>query len=1056
MARRIAGAILLSLTVFLLSCGENGTTVVTPAGILVISGDGQIGTVGQALSSQITFQVVDDNDEGISGVDVTFSTDDGSVSPASGTTDSDGQVTTSWTLGTTAGAQEATAATEGLSETASATAEPGPAETLAVTPASPETLTALDETAQLSANAEDEFGNAVTDVTWMSTDDAVASVNASGLVTAVANGSAMIAATSGSLSDTVDVTVQQEAADVTVTGDMDRLAWSEMVQLNGDAVDANGNPVAGASLTWESADSGIATVDGTGLVTGEGLGTVDILATVDTLTGTFAVTITTVPGATFSTGEDSACLLDETGQAYCWGANFDGQVGDGTNDYINTPVAVSGGHTFVSLGDADGRHHCALNEAGEAYCWGDNSFDQLGDGSGSDSNVPVAVSGGMAFQSVHPGYRHTCALDPDGNAYCWGDNADGQVGDGTTTDRTAPTAVATGLTFDMLSAGGVTNCALDGTQAYCWGYNAEGQAGDGTTASPRTTPGTVAGGYAFAKVTAGLLHTCAMTTAGEPYCWGLNPSGELGDGTTDNASSPTPVSDLATVDDIAAGQEATCAIVSGTGYCWGNNDIGGLGDGSLFPRSTPATVTGGISWSRILASSTNSCGISTDGTPYCWGYTLLAGDGSSDSEPTPVMVAGGQTFANISAGDGFTCAATGTPDTFCWGLNTEGQLGIGEDSTLFEPTQAQIADVDLEEVHSGGSFACGLASGGTAYCWGDNDQGQLGTGTNDSSYVPVEVDAAFTFSAIAVGTDHACGIRASNGDAYCWGDNNYGQLGDGTTTDRTSPTAVTGGHTFAAIAGGARHTCGLASTGTTYCWGDNFEGQIGDGTNTDRTSPTTVAGGLGFVDVTTGDLHSCGWTLGNLAYCWGANGNGQLGDGTTTDRNEPVAVSGGVSFDMVDGGGQHTCGVGTGGTAYCWGDGVQGQIGNGSTANQSAPTPIQGGLNMATVSAGMEHSCAITTGGVSYCWGEVGLGALGDGSSLVIQPTPVAGSHTVLVDAFAPAGSGLTWGGEQVGQPVQLSPQELQALRDRIQELGETEARPMGSLLQEREGPIRR
>ncbi|MFO7894634.1 MAG: Ig-like domain-containing protein [Longimicrobiales bacterium] len=1037
MVKRIAGALFLCSTLILLSCGDDATTVVTPADLLIVSGDGQTGTVGEALSQEVTVQVVDADDQPISGVDVTFETDNGSVSPATATTSAQGQASTTWTLGTTAGSHQATATADGVSANFSATAEAAEAASVAISPAAPDTFTALDATTQLSANAEDTYGNAVTGVTWTSSDDAVATVDGSGLITAVSNGTAQIAASSGSAADTVDVVVDQQASDVSITGATDRLVWAETLQLDGSAVDANGNPVAGSTMTWSSGDTSTASVDTSGLVTGEGVGTVDIIATLDAFADTFAVTVTPVPDASMSNSYDHGCLLDETGAAYCWGANGAGQLGDGTNDYSNTPVAVSGGHQFVALAPAHYQHQCALTDTGTAYCWGLNDHGQLGDGGGANSNVPVAVSGGMTFDALTSGFLHTCGLDPDGNGYCWGRNAEGQLGDGTTTSRSTPTAMSTTLTFDDLNAGGYHTCALNGTQGYCWGQNTEGQIGDGTTASPRTTPVSVAGGLELATISAGAVHTCGMTTSGAPYCWGANVYGAVGDGTTDQTSSPTAVSDLATVDQISAGFYISCAIASETDYCWGYNGYGALGDGTLTNRATPSQVVGGISWVRTDAGFFFSCGTSADGTPYCWGYSYYVGDGSSAEQPTPVQVAGGHTFTNVSAGDDMTCAATGTPDAYCWGNNGEGQLGI-TDSTRFKTTPTQITEVALEQVASGYEFGCGLAADGTAYCWGENLSGQLGTGASgDTAVAPVAVDAAFTFSDITVGQNHACGIRASDGTAYCWGENDWGQLGDGTTTDRLSPQLVSGGHSFASIGAGRDHTCAVAGTGTTYCWGYNANGQLGDATNTDRTTPTTVAGGLGFDQVTTGFDHSCGVTVGDQAYCWGANFDGQLGDGSTTAANTPQAVTGGVSFDMLDAGYWHTCGVGTSGTAYCWGAGNDGQIGNGSLADQTSPTPIQGGYTMASISGGDEHSCAITTGGDTYCWGTVGFGQLGDGSSVVTDPTPVAGSHTIVTSPLTSATTTFGWGGStRLGEPAGLTARELRAIQQQMEQLG--------------------
>jgi len=163
-----------------------------------------------------------------------------------------------------------------------------------------------------------------------------------------------------------------------------------------------------------------------------------------------------------------------------------------------------------------------------------------------------------------------------------------------------------------------------------------------------------------------------------------------------------------------------------------------------------------------------------------------------------------------------------------------------------------------------------------------------------------------------------------------------GELGDGTTVERTSPTPVAGGLTFAQLGRvGFYHTCGVTFDGAAYCWGDNTWGQLGDGTTTWEPSPVLVAGGLTFAAVSAGSYHTCGVTSGGAAYCWGGNSAGELGDGTFTQRTSPVAVAGGLMFATVSAGDSHTCGVTTGGAAYCWGDNPSGQLGNGTTGGGS-------------------------------------------------------------------------------------------------------------------------
>jgi alpha-tubulin suppressor-like RCC1 family protein len=197
------------------------------------------------------------------------------------------------------------------------------------------------------------------------------------------------------------------------------------------------------------------------------------------------------------------------------------------------------------------------------------------------------------------------------------------------------------------------------------------------------------------------------------------------------------------------------------------------------------------------------------------------------------------------------------------------------------------------QLSAGYGHECGVTPAGAAYCWGVNFSGELGAGTNNSALFPTLVLGGLTFAQVSAGQYRTCGVTTA-GAAYCWGQNFAGQLGDGTTTDRTSPVPVLGEFTFAQVSVGpvGLHNCGVTTVGAAYCWGWNALGQLGDGTTTDRTSPVPVLGGLTFARVSAGNGHTCGVTTDGVAYCWGNNNYGQLGNGTTTNSSVPVKVAG--------------------------------------------------------------------------------------------------------------------------------------------------------------------
>src|SRR6266480_2853080 len=271
------------------------------------------------------------------------------------------------------------------------------------------------------------------------------------------------------------------------------------------------------------------------------------------------------------------------------------------------------------------------------------------------------------------------------------------------------------------------------------------------------------------------------------------------------------------------------------------------------------------------------------------GYTLAASAGGlSGATSAPFAVT--LTFATVSAGIRHTCGLTVTGAAYCWGENIVGQLGDGTTTDRLTPVLL-VGGVSFTAVRAGDYHTCGVTAAGAAYCWGNNSDGELGDETTTSRSTPGLVAGGVSFATVsAAGQDHTCGLTTA-GSAYCWGYNGFGELGDGTTTSRTSPVLVVGGVTFAAVsARGGVYTCGVTAAGAAYCWGDNGDGKLGDGTTTSRTSPVLVSGGVTFAAVRANEYHTCGVTAAGAAYCWGQNGSGQLGDGTTIDRLTPVRV----------------------------------------------------------------------------------------------------------------------------------------------------------------------
>jgi alpha-tubulin suppressor-like RCC1 family protein len=240
-----------------------------------------------------------------------------------------------------------------------------------------------------------------------------------------------------------------------------------------------------------------------------------------------------------------------------------------------------------------------------------------------------------------------------------------------------------------------------------------------------------------------------------------------------------------------------------------------------------------------------------------------------------------------------------------------------------------------------------VTTAGAAYCWGFDEYGQLGddalTATGSTSTTPSLVSAAFNFSTISAGYSHTCGLNLA-GKAYCWGRDTAGQLGDNAlTTGSTTPSPVDGGLSFSSISAGFLHSCGVTTAGVAYCWGSDADGQLGNGALTGVfVAPSVVSGGHTFSSIEAGADHNCALTTNGQAYCWGADADGQLGDAsTTTGATAPSAVASGYTFSSLAAGSLHSCGVTTAGTAYCWGADTDGQLGDGATTTgTTAPSAV--------------------------------------------------------------------------------------------------------------------
>jgi uncharacterized protein YjdB len=553
------------------------------------------------------------------------------------TVSSTGEVT-----GLGSGTADIKASSEGKEGAVTVTVTPPPIQTITVAIANPAPY--VGETTQANAIAKDEAGTVLTGrpVVWTTNNSEVAAVNDQGIVTAVKVGSATITATSEGKSGSATVTVRANVSEVIVTLPQPGLSIGFSIQASTTLKDASGNTVTDPAVTWSSSNTGVASVSPAGVVTGVGRGDASIIATSNGRSGSATIGVVMIQPRSLSAGESHTCAIATDGDTYCWGIDNRGQLGNGSTS--------------------------------------------------ANSTTPVRVAGGIRFAAISAGSNVTYALAENGQLYCWG------LCPGTA-QIIAPQLWPTAQPAEIVGAGGgiSANCLLRvGSTAYCWGENVFGQLGREPRGEDHVQypEGPVAGSHAFADVaTASGEHACALTTGGSAYCWGGGRSGQrgaLGAGTgTDHSLVPVAVVGNYVFKDIAVALEHTCAVTTaGQAYCWGDNNLGELGaptGACPWPISytdtcspIPVAVSGGHVFESISVGGHTSCGLTADGEIYCWGAYF--GELS-------ISFGGSVKYQSVSVGGFHVCAVSTEGDAYCRNDNVFGQLGNGTNTASSVPTK---------------------------------------------------------------------------------------------------------------------------------------------------------------------------------------------------------------------------------------------------------------------------------------------------------------------------------------------------------------------------------
>lgn len=719
-------------------------------------------------------------------------------------------------------------------------------------------------------------------------------------------------------------------ASLTITPISDTLLTRQSLKLELRAFDSEGSLLSDRPVAWASAEPAIASVTAGGVLTAVAPGTTVIRAMAGDVADSVTVTTRTLLFEHVYVGASLSCGLEASGEAWCWGNVGPNGYGNGSLDDTrqDVPTRAAVGHAFTSLALAR-MSACGIEASGSVLCWGQNASGQLGNGTTTAQGAPVPVSGLTGSVQLAAGDSHFCARSSAGTVSCWGDNESFQAGQPIRGVIALPRPVALGGPASEIAAGAVHSCALVAGQSFCWGADDRRQLGNDTTYD-RLVPVLAATGdgasRTWSEVEASNQHTCGRDASGAVFCWGLL-EGE-GDNNT-LAWVPTRRFPSISATDIAGGWLLQCAV-SDQQAAWC--------DGVTYSQVELA-ASGAVT--SVIAAGSQACVLQTDGAVAC--ELASKPRGTLTGVPLPAQA------VQLVSSDGEACSLNSVAEVYCWST---------WDNLL--PQRVFEALTVTGVYGNSGPRICIITQSAAVAC--------------RSSHNPTETTeptGGLALVSLAVGDDHTCGLTPA-GAVWCWGRNTHGQLGDGTTIDRTAPVAVEGNRTFGQITAGSAHTCGLTTAGQLYCWGYGSLGSMGDDHRDESAAPVGADGTPSLTRLGVGPSYphpTCGLDGAGSVWCWPRS----------FDIPAAHQISGGTGLVTTTG----LCGLRASGEMLCWGSNYSGWFGDG-TYSVSTETAVAGGngTRFVEVSFGLAGTaCGIDVDGVTYCWGNASGTSLGSPQS---------------------------------------------------------------------------
>lgn len=690
-----------------------------------------------------------------------------------------------------------------------------------------------------------------------------------------------------------------------------------------------------------------------------------------------------------ATGGGTSCYLTGEGYVWCWGSNQSGQLGIENSKFSSTPIRHPYHKNIVEI--ALSRNTlCAKNSSGDVYCSGSNESGQLGVGADVagtflprklNFSLPVSklISGDNAFCALHPnnsascwgnnGFRklnsfsqtnfpvlsfinvrdialaknHTCVVDLNNQMSCVGHNVVGMLGTGDTVDRIYLTPVQTGLTFNSVTASDYGTCGI-GTDAktYCWGFNTLKEIGVNSNDQFFKTPQEVTLSINQSQMYLGNRFSCSLDTDASVSCMGQNKHGEIGTGVLSKFELYHNISGHV-FNALSVGGNTICGLTANQEvYCWGANSVGQAGNANGPFTSVPTKVVPHISQygvlSNLTAGQANTC-MKIDGNTHCWGNNeqdQLGVESGNFEELYPLKLLGLENVVQTSIGYGLLCHVSPERKVKCAGFNNVGQAGQHYTQPRISLAMEVPGPENIIQVEAGLDYSCALNDVGQVWCWGSDQYGQLGAGGGLVFYRPPGLAQINNVKKIAVAKRgyHTCALRFDN-SVSCWGDNRNYQI-ETKPISSTVPYAMSKfGNDNLDISLASFTTCVLKMNGKVICIGSDSSGETGVSSNFNpKLVPVSLPKPVQSLQA--GQKHVCVLDSENNVYCWGENEQGQIGIEGNRDSRFPVKVLSGVR--ELASGSEHSCAITLSNKLVCWGYNGNGQFGNGKNESSSVPT----------------------------------------------------------------------------------------------------------------------